>query len=44
VDVRRKIGDIFAVLKGAWGGGGVPGLLQRRRGGSEILYLYLNIV
>jgi hypothetical protein len=22
----------------------VPGLLQRRRGGSEILYLYLNIV
>jgi len=41
--IRRKSGDIFAVLKGAWGGGGVPGLLQRRRGGSGILYLYSNI-
>jgi hypothetical protein len=40
----RKIGDIFAVLKGAWGGGGVPGLLQGRRGGSEILYLYSPIL
>jgi hypothetical protein len=36
-----KTRDIFAVLKGAWGEGGVPGLLRRRRGGSEILYLYL---
>jgi hypothetical protein len=26
-----KIRDIFAVLKGAGGGGGMPGLLQRRR-------------
>jgi hypothetical protein len=41
---RRKIWDIFAVLKGAWGGGGVPGLLQRRRGGNEILYLYSHIL
>ena len=39
--IIRINGDIFAVLKGAWGGGGVPGL--RRRGGSEILYLYSNI-
>jgi hypothetical protein len=42
--IRRKSWDIFAVLKGAWGGGGVPGLLQRRRGGNEILYLYSNIL
>jgi hypothetical protein len=42
--VRRKSWDIFAVLKEAWGGGGVPGLLQRRRGGSGILYLYSNIL
>jgi len=42
VAVRRKRGNIFEVLKGAWGGGGVPGLLQWRRGGSEILYLYSN--
>jgi hypothetical protein len=39
----KKIRNIFAVLKGAWGGGGVPGLLRRRRGGSGILYLYSNI-
>jgi hypothetical protein len=37
--VRRKSWDIFAVLKEAWGGGGVPGLLRRRRGGIGILYL-----
>jgi hypothetical protein len=41
--VIRKRWMIFAVLKGAWGGGGVPGLLRRRRGGSGSLYLYSNI-
>jgi len=42
--VRRKSGDIFAVLKGAGEGGGVPGLLQRRRGGSVIVYLYSHML